>query len=59
MSPQHATLTQTEQETRQQADLKIQDIDSISKKLRLKRALDTSRSAVMTFMGPLQRHFGM
>lgn len=59
MSSQHATLIQTEQDSKQQTVSKIQDNDSVAKKLRLKRALDTSKSAVMVFMGPLQRHFGM
>lgn len=59
MSAEHASVVHPDSVLNEPAVRKPGERDTVSKQLRIKRAMDTSRSALQFFIGPPQRHFGM
>jgi hypothetical protein len=59
MSAQHASVAHPEPALNDPRVQKPEGSDNVSRQLRIKRAMDTSRSALQFFIGPLQRHFGV
>lgn len=59
MAPKQANAVQSVSKTKHSLASKPADADKIARDLRLRRALDTSRSELDIFMGSPQRHFRM
>lgn len=59
MSPKQVSAVQSVTKTKQSIASKPADADKIARDLRLRRAMDTTRSELDFFLGSPQRHFRM